>query len=104
MAQVDVVINNRPYRIACDDGQEQHLSRLAEYVDQRVQELVAGAVRELGSTVRLVATVGAEDPAAVAEMLAPALVELDKKSRIVPDSLIVRVRLHVYVPELFQNP
>jgi len=41
MAQVEVTINNRSYRIACDDGQEQHLSRLAEYVDQRVQELVA---------------------------------------------------------------
>lgn len=47
MAQVDVTINNRPYRIACDDGQETHLSRLAEYVDQRVQELVA-AVGQVG--------------------------------------------------------
>jgi len=40
VAQVEVTINNRAYRIACDDGQEQHLSRLAEYVDQRLQELV----------------------------------------------------------------
>lgn len=47
MAQVEVTINNRAYRIACDDGQEQHLSRLAEYVDQRVQELVA-AVGQVG--------------------------------------------------------
>jgi cell division protein ZapA len=41
MAQVDVTINDRSYRIACDDGQEEHLTRLASYIDGRVQELVA---------------------------------------------------------------
>ena len=40
MAQVDVAINGRNYRVACDDGQEEHLRQLAEYVDQRVMELV----------------------------------------------------------------
>lgn len=40
MAQVDVTINNRSYRIACDDGQEEHLVRLADFVDRRVQDLV----------------------------------------------------------------
>jgi cell division protein ZapA len=41
MAQVEIRINNRPYRISCDDGQEDHLTRLAGFVDKRVQELVA---------------------------------------------------------------
>ncbi len=41
MAQVDISINNRAYRISCDDGQEEHLTRLAAFVDNRVQELVA---------------------------------------------------------------
>jgi cell division protein ZapA len=41
MAQVEIRINSRPYRISCDDGQEEHLTRLAEFVDKRVQELVA---------------------------------------------------------------
>jgi cell division protein ZapA len=41
MAQVEVTINNRSYRIACDDGQDEHLTQLAEYIDARVQELVA---------------------------------------------------------------
>jgi cell division protein ZapA len=41
MAQVEIRINNRPYRISCDDGQEEHLTRLADFVDKRVQELVA---------------------------------------------------------------
>ena len=41
MAQVSVKINGRNYPIACDDGQEAHLSRLASYIDNRIQELVA---------------------------------------------------------------
>ena len=40
MPQVDVNINGRRYQIACDEGQEEHLTQLADYVDKRVQELV----------------------------------------------------------------
>lgn len=53
MAQVDVTINDRSYRIACDDGQEGHLTRLASYVDERVQELVA-SVGQVGDARLLV--------------------------------------------------
>jgi cell division protein ZapA len=53
MAQVDVTINDRSYRIACDDGQEEHLTRLASYVDGRVQELVA-SVGQVGDSRLLV--------------------------------------------------
>ncbi len=49
MAQVSVTINGRNYRIACDDGQEAHLTKLAEYIDKRVVELV-GAVGQIGDT------------------------------------------------------
>lgn len=41
MAQVTVTVNGRRYDITCDDGQEPHLFRLAEDVDQRVGRLVA---------------------------------------------------------------
>lgn len=41
MGQVDVRINGRSYQIACDDGQEEHVRQLGEYVDKRVQELVS---------------------------------------------------------------
>lgn len=41
MAQVEVSINGRMYRIACDDGQEAHLTELAGFVDRRVAELVS---------------------------------------------------------------
>lgn len=39
MAQVKVDINGRNYLIACDDGQEDHLRQLADYVNKRVGEL-----------------------------------------------------------------
>ncbi len=56
MPQVDVNINGRRYQIACDEGQEEHLSQLAEYVDKRVQEL-GGAVGQVGDA-RLVVMTG----------------------------------------------
>lgn len=40
MGQVSVSINGREYRISCDDGQEERLTRLAGYVDDRVDELI----------------------------------------------------------------
>ena len=55
MPQVDVSINGRRYQIACDEGQEDHLTQLAEYVDKRVQELV-GAVGQVGDSRLLVMT------------------------------------------------
>jgi cell division protein ZapA len=36
MAHVSVTINGRQYRMACDDGQEHHLARLAHEIDQRI--------------------------------------------------------------------
>ena len=53
MAHVTVSINGRQYQVACDDGQEAHLSRLGKYVDIRVQELVA-AVGQAGDARLLV--------------------------------------------------
>jgi cell division protein ZapA len=39
MAQVSVNINGRQYRMACDDGQENHLARLAHELDRRITRL-----------------------------------------------------------------
>ncbi len=39
MAVVTVTINGHEYSVACDDGQEEHLQSLAEYIDKRVAEL-----------------------------------------------------------------
>ena len=53
MAQVNITINGRKYQVACDDGQEAHLTRLGDYVDKRLNELVA-AVGQVGDSRLLV--------------------------------------------------
>jgi cell division protein ZapA len=40
MAQIQVTINGRSYAVACDDGQEAHVGRLARYIEQKVDGLV----------------------------------------------------------------
>lgn len=47
MQQINVTINQRDYTIACEDGQEEHLEKLATYLDQRVTEL-AGSIGQVG--------------------------------------------------------
>ncbi|MCS0497575.1 cell division protein ZapA [Ancylobacter sp. MQZ15Z-1] len=47
MAQVTVTIGGRAYRMACDDGQEDHLTRLGTEVDARIDQLRA-AFGEIG--------------------------------------------------------
>jgi cell division protein ZapA len=49
MAQVVVTINGRQFRMACEDGQEEHLTRLAHDFDQRIGELRA-KFGEIGDT------------------------------------------------------
>ena len=49
MAQVSVTIGGRVYRMACDDGQEEHLLRLARDLDQKLAQL-REAFGEIGDT------------------------------------------------------
>lgn len=44
MAQVDIMVNDRLFKVTCEDGQEQRLERLARHFDRHVQDLV----RDLG--------------------------------------------------------
>ncbi|NQU57081.1 MAG: cell division protein ZapA [Rhodospirillales bacterium] len=53
MSQISITINGRKYQVACDDGQEAHLTRLGDYVDKRLNELVA-AVGQVGDSRLLV--------------------------------------------------
>lgn len=41
MADVNVSINGRQFNIACDDGQEQRVVDLANFVDTRVRDIKA---------------------------------------------------------------
>jgi cell division protein ZapA len=40
MAQVNLQINGRDYLIACEDGEEKHLTFLAKYINGQVEGLV----------------------------------------------------------------
>ena len=40
MGQVSITVNGRDYQIACDDGEEEHLSYLAKYIKHHVDDLV----------------------------------------------------------------
>ena len=39
MAHVTITVHGRPYTVACDDGEEEHLTALAIGLDERVSEL-----------------------------------------------------------------
>jgi cell division protein ZapA len=49
MSQISVTINGRVYRMACDDGQEEHLSKLAGELDVRISRL-RESFGEIGDT------------------------------------------------------
>ena len=71
MPQISVTINGRAYQIACDDGQEANLTRLADDVDKRVGQLVA-AVGQVGNERLLVMA-----SLLVADELSDAVTELE---------------------------
>jgi cell division protein ZapA len=47
MPLVNVMVNNRAYTIACDEGEEEHLKELAAHVDTKARELL-GSVGQVG--------------------------------------------------------
>ena len=75
MAQVNVTINGRAYRMACDDGEEAHLTGLAERLDRSIEQLRArfGEIGDQRLTVMAAMTLAdqqAEAERAVADMRA----------------------------------
>ncbi len=47
MTQISLTINDRAYDVTCDDGQEGHLRKLAEHLDEQVRDM-ATAVGQVG--------------------------------------------------------
>ena len=62
MAQVSVTINGRQFRMACEDGQEEHLEKLARELDARIGGLRAkfGEIGDTRFTVMAAITVADE--------------------------------------------
>jgi cell division protein ZapA len=62
MSKVNITVNNKPFTIACDDGQESRVEQLGAYVDARFKELnSAGAAPNESYTLVLTALVIADD-------------------------------------------
>jgi len=78
MAQVSVTINGRHYRMACEDGQEEHLVSLARNLDARITQLRAsfGEIGDMRLTVM------------AALMIADELSETSKHLRTLEDELV----------------
>ena len=55
MPEVDISINGRSYRVACEEGEEEHLSRLGAFIDERVEALAA-RIGQVGDARLLVMT------------------------------------------------
>lgn len=72
MGQVAITINGRKYEIACEEGQEERLTRLGAYVDERTTELIQ-SVGNVGD-VRLMVMTGL----LVADKLFDAFAETEK--------------------------
>jgi len=49
MPQINVTINGRQFRMACEDGQEDHLTRLARELDGRI-DMLRAKFGEIGDT------------------------------------------------------
>src|SRR5689334_18707570 len=73
MTAVTIRVGGRDYRVACDDGQEEHLRMLADEVDDRVRSLVFGLDNNPGEGMSLLLA---------AITMADELVELRKESEI----------------------
>ena len=53
MSEVTVTINRRDYQVACDEGQEEQLLKLARYVDRKIADLT-GVLGQIGDARLLV--------------------------------------------------
>ena len=66
MAQVTVLVNGRNYTLACEDGEEEHLTALAAFIDARVAELGRSIGQVGDARLMLMASLVVADELAVA--------------------------------------
>jgi cell division protein ZapA len=73
MPLVNVLVNGRAYTVACDQGEEDHVRELGQFVDKRVREL-SGSVGQVGDARLLLMT-----SLVVADELSEALAKLHER-------------------------
>src|SRR6266404_2569640 len=75
MPLVNVLVNGRAYTVACDEGEEEHLRELGQYLDKRVRELSATVGQVADSRLLLMAGL------VIADELSDAMVKLDERNK-----------------------
>ena len=75
MPLVNVLVNGRAYTVACDEGEEEHLRELGQYLDKRVRELSATVGQVADSRLLLMAGL------VIADELSDALAKLDERNK-----------------------
>jgi len=93
MAQVNVTIGGKLFRMACDDGQEEHLTGLAAEVDRLISKL-RGSFGEIGDQ-RLTMM--------AAITLADRLAEADRASELLKGELASARAAQAVEAERFEN-
>jgi len=73
MPLVNVLVNGRAYTVACDEGEEDHVRELGQFLDKRVREL-SGSVGQVGDS-RLLLMAGL----VIADELSDALAKLHER-------------------------
>jgi cell division protein ZapA len=86
MAQIVVNIAGRPYRMACEDGEEEHLVGLAKSVDDKIAQMRA-SFGEIGDQRLIVmsAIAIADELSEVKQRLARSVVDLSEARRELDD-------------------
>jgi cell division protein ZapA len=86
MAQIVVNIAGRPYRMACEDGEEEHLVGLAKTVDDKIAQMRA-SFGEIGDQRLIVmsAIAIADELSEVRQRLASSVVDLSDARRELDD-------------------
>jgi cell division protein ZapA len=73
MPLVNVLVNGHAYTVACDEGEEDHVRELGQFLDKRVREL-SGSVGQVGDA-RLLLMAGL----VIADELSEALAKLHER-------------------------
>ena len=66
MAQITVTVNEKNYTLACDDGEEEHLTELAAQIDNRIAELSQDVGQSNDARLLLMASLTIADDLALA--------------------------------------
>lgn len=104
MSKVSITVNNKPFTIACDEGQEERVRQLGRYVDERFRELnSAGAAPNESYTLVLTALVIADDMFEAKDQAEKARVEASQSAPQGPSPAEIEARVRAELSAAYDN-